>query len=104
MVQATLDHAASLGRLTRTAANDLMFELLRLGRQQTDALISEFADRTGLRGQRSFPIEEYESLTVAQVLPRLEGLTGMQLLQVQEFERKHANRKSVLEALDRALA
>ena len=104
MVQATLDQAASLGRLTRSAANDLMSELLRLGRQQTDALFSELADRTGLRAAPSFPIEDYEQLTVAQVLPRLDGLRGMQLLQVQEFERKHANRKSVLEALEKALA
>ena len=106
MVQATLDQAASLGRVTRTAANDLMIELFRLGRQQTDALISELADRTRLRprSEPRFPIAGYEDLTVAQVLPKLDGLTSMQLLQVQEFERKHANRKGVLEALDKALA
>ncbi len=103
-IQATLDHAAELGRVTRGTANELMSELLRLGRQQTDALFSELADRTGLRSHPSFPIEDYEQLTVAQVLPRLEGLNGMQLLQVQEFERKHGNRKSVLGALEKALA
>jgi hypothetical protein len=103
-IQATLDQAASLGSVTRAAANELMGELLRLGRQQTDALFSELVDRTGLRSQSSFPIDDYESLIVAQVLPRLEGLNGMQLHQVREFERKHANRKSVLDALEKALA
>ena len=107
-IQATLDQAAALGRVTRTAANELMSELLRLGRAQTDAIFHELADRTGRRsvssnGQSAFPIDGYEQLTVAQVLPRLDGLTSLQLLQVQEFERKHANRKGVLDALDRAL-
>jgi hypothetical protein len=53
--------------------------------------------------QRSLPIDGYEELTVAQVTLRLAGLTPAELRRVHDFERRHANRKSVLDAIDRAL-
>jgi polyhydroxyalkanoate synthesis regulator phasin len=40
-IQDTLDDAASRGRVTRKDANDLVAELVRRGRQQSDDLISE---------------------------------------------------------------
>jgi hypothetical protein len=59
--------------------------------------------QTGPR-ERPFPIDGYEELSVAQVLPRVAGLNRAQLLLLREFERRHGNRRSVLEALERALA
>jgi len=52
----------------------------------------------------SFPIIGYDDLTAAQVEARLNGLTPAELRKVREYERRHANRKSVLGAVERALS
>ena len=85
---------------------ELVGELVKLGRTQTERLLSEIADRVKRGGgsDRSFPIADYEEMTVAQVTPRLAELTPAQLRQVREFERRHANRKSVLAAIEKALS
>ena len=53
---------------------------------------------------QTFPILGYDDLTAAQVQARLEGLAPAELRKVREYERRHANRKSVLEAIDKSLA
>jgi polyhydroxyalkanoate synthesis regulator phasin len=53
---------------------------------------------------QSFPILGYDDLTSAQVQVRLEGLAPAELRKVREYERRHANRKSVLAAIDKTLA
>ena len=132
-IQDTLDEAAERGRLTRTDANELVGELVRRGRQQTDELLADLERllgrgrgqiesatkglsdgmdrivRTADRARRtvgvgpSFPVLGYDDLTAAQVESRLEGLTPAELRKVREYERRHANRKSVLGAIERAL-
>jgi polyhydroxyalkanoate synthesis regulator phasin len=52
----------------------------------------------------TFPILGYDDLTATQVQMRLKGLAPAELRRVREYERRHANRKSVLEAIDRSLA
>ena len=47
---------------------------------------------------------DYESLTVARVLPRLADLSPGELRRVKDFERRHGNRQPVLEAIEQALA
>jgi hypothetical protein len=54
-------------------------------------------------GDDAPPIENYDELTVAKVLPLLEGLSRAQLWQVHEYERRHANRVAILEAIAAAL-
>jgi polyhydroxyalkanoate synthesis regulator phasin len=133
-IQDTLDEAAERGRLTRTDANELVGELVKRGRQQTDELLADIERllgrgrgqiesatkgfsvsmdrivRTADRARRtvgvgpSFPILGYDDLTAAQVESRLNGLTPAELRKVREYERRHANRKSVLGAIERALA
>ena len=51
----------------------------------------------------SFPISAYDEMTASQVNKRLAGLSRPELRIVREYEARHANRKSVLEAIDRAL-
>ncbi len=51
----------------------------------------------------SFPISAYDEMTASQVNKRLVGLDRPELRTVREYEARHANRKSVLEAIDRAL-
>jgi polyhydroxyalkanoate synthesis regulator phasin len=54
-------------------------------------------------GGGSFPISDYDGLTARQVQGQLAGLTPAQLRQVREYERRHANRKTVLDAIARGL-
>ncbi|HWF56329.1 MAG TPA: hypothetical protein VG223_16945 [Solirubrobacteraceae bacterium] len=128
-IQATLDEAAERGRVTRTDANELVAELVRRGRQQSDDLEGlmgrgreqlESATKRALepvdrivrgadRARRSagvgasFPIGGYDELTAAQVMKRLPGLTPPQLRKVRDYERRHGNRKSVLGAIEKLL-
>jgi polyhydroxyalkanoate synthesis regulator phasin len=135
-IQQTLDEAAERGRVTRADANELVAELVRLGRLQTDDLLKDLerllgrgrdqlgsatrrvrgADsverivRSADRARRtvgvgpSFPIGGYDDLTAGQVEQRLAGLKPAELRKVRDYERRHANRKSVLEGIERALA
>jgi polyhydroxyalkanoate synthesis regulator phasin len=63
---------------------------------------SDRARRTVSLGS-SFPISGYDDLTAGQVTSRLGGLSPAQLRKVREYERRHANRKSVLAAIEKAL-
>jgi polyhydroxyalkanoate synthesis regulator phasin len=91
--------------------------LLGRGRQQIGAATSrarrsesldlllrsaDRARRTVGTGQ-SFPILGYDELTAAQVQGRLDGLSPAELRRVRDYERRHANRKSVLAAIDKQL-
>ncbi len=111
-IQQTLDEAADRGRMTRGDANELVGELLRRGRQQTDELLGDVERMVGRVADRArqsvsagnpFPISGYDELTASQVNKRLSALSRPELRQVREYESRHANRKSVLEAIDRAL-
>jgi polyhydroxyalkanoate synthesis regulator phasin len=92
--------------------------LLGRGRQQIGAATmrarrSESLDlllRSADRARRtvgtgeSFPILGYDELTAAQVQGRLDGLSPADLRRVRDYERRHANRKSVLAAIDKQLS
>jgi hypothetical protein len=100
-IQAVLDDAAERGRITRTDANDLAAELVRLGRQQTEELLDRARRTVG--AAPAFPIEGYDELTVAQVSAQLPGLQRAQLRRIRDYERSHANRKGVLDAIEELL-
>jgi polyhydroxyalkanoate synthesis regulator phasin len=129
-IQDTLDEAAERGRLTRSDANDLVSELVRRGREQTDSVLADIErllrgrGRSGSTTKLSTPVEKlvrgaghvkrtvsgglpivaYDELTARQATERLKGLTPAQLRQVRDYERRHANRKSVLAAIERELS
>ena len=52
----------------------------------------------------SFPITDYENLTAAQVTGRLDELSAAELRKIRDHEKRNANRKTVLEAVDKQLA
>jgi hypothetical protein len=52
----------------------------------------------------SFPVTGYDDLTAAQVQGRLDDLSPAELRKVRDYERRHANRKSVLSAIEAKLA
>jgi hypothetical protein len=51
----------------------------------------------------NFPILGYDDLTASQVQGRLSGLTPAQLRKVRDHERRNANRKTVLNAIESKL-
>lgn len=131
-IRATLDEAASRGRLTRKDADDLVTELVRHGRSQSGDLRSEIESLLGrvetatkrARGSKpvdrlvrgadrarraagvgpTFPILGYDELTAAQVRARLTDLGKPERRKVLTYERKHANRKTVVGAIEKSLS
>ena len=118
-VQAAVDDAVERGRMTRSDATELVGDLVAVGRRQTEDLLAtletlvsgstdlllrevERARRVAGLGP-AFPIEGYDELTAAQVSPRLADLTAAELRTVREHERRNANRKTVLAAIEHRL-
>ena len=52
----------------------------------------------------TFPVLGYDDLTAAQVVGRLDSLTPAELRKVRDYERRNANRKSVLDAIETKLS
>ncbi|MGH2948599.1 MAG: hypothetical protein ACRDPC_20475 [Solirubrobacteraceae bacterium] len=108
-LQEVLDDAVDRGRMTRDDATELLAELVRRGRRQTDDLLESLLSAPGDRVRRvtglgpSFPIAGYDDLTAAQVTERLTDLSAAELRRVRDHERRNANRKSVLTAIERKL-
>jgi polyhydroxyalkanoate synthesis regulator phasin len=100
-IQEVLDDAVERGRMTRDDATELLQELVRRSTAPADRLIREVSRAAGLGS--AFPIAGYDDMTAAQVSERLDGLTPAQLRTLREHERRNANRKSVLAAIDRKL-
>jgi hypothetical protein len=131
-IQEAMDDAASRGRVTRKDANDLVTELVRRGRGQGTDLVKEVESLLGKAGSAtkrargsdsvdrivrgadrarraagvgpSFPILGYDELNASQVQSRIKELKKPELRKVLTYERKHANRKSVVGALEKSLA
>jgi polyhydroxyalkanoate synthesis regulator phasin len=114
------DLATELVRRGRLQTEDILSELEQLldrGRGQLEtatkrARRAEPVDRlvrTADMARRSvgvgpaFPILGYDDLTAGQVEERLRGLTSAELRKVRDHERRHANRKSVLVAIEQRL-
>jgi polyhydroxyalkanoate synthesis regulator phasin len=129
-LQESLDEAVERGRMTRDDATALLTDLLQRGRKQTDDLreeieslldgarsttrkgVSESAERVLREVDRArrvagvgpaFPILGYDDLTAAQVTGRLGDLSPAELRKVRDYERRNANRKSVLAAVEQKL-
>jgi hypothetical protein len=111
-VQDALDDAVRRGRMTRDDATDLLSDLMRRGRRQTEDMLSDLEGALTApvgRARRAaglgdpFPIANYDDLTAAQVIERLRDLEPGQLRRVRDYERRNANRKTVLGTLDAKL-
>jgi hypothetical protein len=131
-IQEALDDAAARGRVTRKDANDLVSDLVRRGRGGSNDIVKEIEGllakagaatkrarssdsvdrivRGADRARRaahvgpSFPILGYDDLNASQVQSRIKDLKKPELRKVLTYERKHANRKSVVGALEKSLA
>ena len=111
---------AELVRRGRSGGDDVVAEiegLLSKGRDQIGSVTkrakrSEPVDRIVRGADRarraagvgsSFPISGYPELNVSQVQARLKELSKPELRKVLTYERKHANRKSVVGAIEKSL-
>jgi polyhydroxyalkanoate synthesis regulator phasin len=130
-IRETLDDAAARGRVTRKDADDLASELVRRGRAQSEEFRSEMEALLGRvetatrraraakpvdrlvrgadRARRAagvgpaFPIIDYDRLTAVEVRSRLKLLDKRELRKVLTYERQHANRKTVVAAIEKSL-
>ncbi len=101
-LQDTLDDAVRRGRMTRDDATDLLAEIVRRAiSAPTDRVKREVRRVTGADG---FPIEDYDELTAAQIVSQIDALAPVDLRRIRDYERRNANRKTVLSALDVKLA
>jgi len=112
-IQAAMDDAVRRGRMTRHDAEELMHSLVEAGRRQTDELLHDLEALVGRslgdRARRAvglgspLPIAAYDELTAAEIVRRLGGLSPDELRRVRDHERRHANRKTVLRAVEQRL-
>ena len=118
-LQEAVDDAVERGRMTRHDATALVTALFERGRAQTDDLIAQIEDivtgtptrivREVDRARRAagigsnFPISGYDDLTAAEIGERLNDLSAPELRKVRDYERRNANRKSVLQNIERKL-
>jgi len=96
---------SDIERLFGRGRQQLGSATMRARRSESLDLLLRSADkarRTVGAGQ-SFPILGYDDLTAAQVQGRLDGLSPAELRKLRDYERRHANRKSVLAAIDKHL-
>lgn len=79
---------------------------MRARRTESLDLLLRSADRARrtVGAGQSIPILGYDELTATQVQGRLDGLSPAELRKLRDYERRHANRKSVLAAIDKQLA
>ena len=108
-LQETIDETVKRGRMTRQDAEELAGNLVEIGRRQAQDALAEVEGLLG-RVRRAaglgptFPITGYDDLTAAQVTERLADLSHAELRKVRDHERRNANRKTVLTAIEKRLA
>jgi hypothetical protein len=113
--------AADLVTRGRRQAEEFLAEVERLlgrGRAEVESATADTRRRVAGAGDRvvrevdrarravripGFPILGYESLTAAQITSRITDLAPDELRKVRDHERRNANRKSVLQAIERKL-
>jgi polyhydroxyalkanoate synthesis regulator phasin len=112
------DDAVRRGRMTRSDAQEMVQSIVARGARATDDFLSDVERMLGTRieglepvdeagdgraGTPSLPIEDYDELSASQVQGRLEGLTPAELRKLRDYEQRHANRKTVLDRIERRL-
>lgn len=60
-------------------------------------------EKAGKSPDRGLPVHEYQHLTVEQISRRLPGLSFEEVRKLEQYERAHKNRKTLLSKLTRQL-
>jgi hypothetical protein len=111
-IEEVLDDAVSRGRMTRSDAQEMAQTLLTRSARATDDFLADVERMLGGTGgalagtpptERGLAIAGYDDLSAAEVQERLDGLTPADLRRLRDYEQRHANRKTVLDRIDRKL-
>jgi len=115
-IEDMFEDAVQRGRMTRSDAQDMVQNLLSRGARATDDFLADVERMLGARtdsfeppeggdprGAPNLPIAGYDELSAAQVQERLEGLTPAELRKLRDYEQRNANRKTVLDRIERRL-
>jgi polyhydroxyalkanoate synthesis regulator phasin len=104
--QQTEQLVSDVERLFGRGRQQLGSAAIRARRSESLDLLLRSADRARrtVNTGPSFPILGYDELTATQVQTRLDGLSPAELRKVRDHERRHANRKTVLAAIDKHLS
>jgi hypothetical protein len=112
------DDAVRRGRMTRSDAQEMAQSLLSRGARATDDFLADLERMLGSRGESpepqvetedgrgaapNLPIAGYDELSAAKVQDKLDGLTTAELRKLRDYEQRHANRKTVLDRIERRL-
>jgi hypothetical protein len=96
--------AASAAARTRKQMSDAAKGATKRARDSADPVLAQADRARRVAGVGpSFPILGYDDLTAAQVQSRLDGLSPAELRKVRDYEKRNANRKSVLDAIQSKL-
>jgi hypothetical protein len=123
-LEEVIEDAVKRGRMTRDDAQQMMQTLLQRSARQTDDFLADLERLLGRgrtlepspsgqggakkrqrprRPSSNLPIASYDELSAAAVQDQLEGLTPAELRRLRDYERRNANRKTVLDAIGRKL-
>lgn len=113
-IEDLFEDAVQRGRMTRSDAQEMAQSLLSRGARATDDFLADLERMLGSRSDSleppydnrvtpNLPIAGYDELSAAQVQERLEGLTAAELRKLRDYEQRHANRKTVLDRIERRL-
>jgi hypothetical protein len=117
-IEDLFEDAVHRGRMTRTDAQEMAQSLLSRSARATDDFLADLERMLGNRGELfeptaeagdggssspSLPIANYDELSAPQVQERLDGLTPAELRKLRDYEQRHANRKTVLDRIERRL-
>lgn len=125
-LEEVIEDVVKRGRMTRDDAQQMLQTLLQRSARQTDDFLSDLerllgrgraletkepsprapgkkGRRRSRRASTNLPIANYDELSAAAVQEQLEGLTPAELRKLRDYERRNANRKTVLDAIARKL-
>jgi len=107
-LESVTDEARERGTSAASGARKRVERTVGEGRKRADAVRGQ-ADRARRAvgaggGGSSFPIRNYDNLTAAQIQDRLDSLDPPELRKVRDYERRNANRKTVLGAIESKLS
>jgi hypothetical protein len=114
-IEDMFEDAVQRGRMTRSDAQEMVQSFLARGARATDDFLADLERMLGSRsdsfepadgggqGTPNLPIAGYDELSAAQVQEQLEGLTPAELRKLRDYEQRHANRKTVLDRIERRL-
>jgi polyhydroxyalkanoate synthesis regulator phasin len=117
-IEEVIDEAVGRGRMTHHDAQEMIQNLLQRGARATSDVAADIERLVGrssgsvdldsdtelpLDSEANLPITGYDTLSAAKVQEQLLSLTPAQLRKIRDYERRHANRKTVLDPIDRKL-